>query len=174
MTQAELEALAAHALSFLDGVAHRLVHDATWGTTTGHVTAPGGLGFPRPQKLVLVGGGAASVAELAQPIEDGFVVTSIAPQGRAVGVRSIKDGELGEPVRDFTVKADAFDVLAATEALSARLWLVPGIRGADRVRVGGSGPTGPRYCVLRIAIVFTANSTAKRIVQRSRLRSISE
>ncbi len=101
---------------------------ATWGTTTGHATAPGGLGFPRPQNLVLVGGGATGVEELAQPIENGLVITSIAVGGRASGVRRIVDGQLAEPVRDLKVSAEAFDVLAATEALSARQWLVPGLR----------------------------------------------
>src|SRR3954447_3669466 len=119
-----------------DGVAHRIVHDATTGTTTGHATAPG-AGHPAPRNLVLVGGGAAGAAELAERIDDGLVITSLAPSSahrlRPLGVRRIVNGELGEPLRGLTISADLFDVLASTEALTSRQWLIPSLR-ADSAR----------------------------------------
>jgi PmbA/TldA metallopeptidase C-terminal domain len=118
-----------------DGVAHRAVHDATTaaraGTaTTGHATRPAGFGAPRPRNLVLVGGGAAGVAELAAGIDDGLLIASLHRLGggdrlQARGVRRIAHGELGPPAPDVAVRADLFDVLAATDALTARQWLVP-------------------------------------------------
>ena len=97
-----------------DGVAHRHIEH-------------------RPGNLVLVGGGAASVAELAKPIQDGLVITSFRPNDRGVGVRRIIGGELAGPVADVEIEADAFDVLASTEALTARQWLVPAL-GYDSAR----------------------------------------
>jgi hypothetical protein len=118
-----------------DGVAHRAVHDATTaaraGTaTTGHATRPAGLGVPRPRNLVLVGGGAADVAELAAGIGDGLLIASLhrlsgGDRLQARGVRRIARGELGPPAPDVQVRADLFDVLAGAEALTARQWLVP-------------------------------------------------
>jgi predicted Zn-dependent protease len=117
-----------------DGVAHRAVHDATTaareGTaTTGHATRPAGFGIPRPRNLVLVGGGAADVAELAAGIDDGLLIASLHRLGQdrlqARGVRRISGGELGPPAADVAVRADLFDVLAATDALTSRQWLVP-------------------------------------------------
>jgi predicted Zn-dependent protease len=117
-----------------DGVAHRAVYDATTAAregavTTGHATRPAGFGIPQPRNLVLVGGGAADVAELAAAIEDGLLIASLHRLGgdrlHARGVRRIARGRLGAPAPDLAVRADLFDVLAATEALTARQWLVP-------------------------------------------------
>ena len=58
-----------------------------------------------------------------------MLITSLSRRGadrwRAHGVRPIAGGELGPPAADADVRADAFAVLAATEALTARQWLVP-------------------------------------------------
>jgi hypothetical protein len=43
-------------------------------------------------------------------------------------VRRIVDGEFGEPLADLTVADELLDVLAATEALTSRQWLVPSLR----------------------------------------------
>ena len=117
-----------------DGVAHRAVHDATTAArestvTTGHATRPAGFGHPRPRNFVLVGGGAADVAELAAGIDDGLLIASLHRLGQdrlqARGVRRITGGELGPRAPDVAVQADLFDVLAATDALTSRQWLVP-------------------------------------------------
>ena len=117
-----------------DGVAHRAVHDATTAArestvTTGHATRPAGFGHPRPRNFVLVGGGAADVAELAAGIDDGLLIASLHRLGQdrlhARGVRRIAGGELGPRAPDVAVRADLFDVLAATDALTSRQWLVP-------------------------------------------------
>ena len=52
-----------------DGVAHRFA-----GPGTGHALAAGGIGGTLPEHLVLVGGGAADLAELAAPIEVGLLI----------------------------------------------------------------------------------------------------
>src|SRR5262249_30214419 len=102
-----------------DGVAHRAVHDATTaapaGTvTTGHAPRPAGFGVLRPRNLVLVGGGATGVPELAAGIDDGLLIASLHRLGgdrlHARGVRRIAHGELGEPAPDLAVRAEAFDV----------------------------------------------------------------
>jgi predicted Zn-dependent protease len=71
-----------------DGVAHRVVHDSTsaaaaGAASTGHAARPGGLADPRPEHLVLVGGGAQDVTELIAPIERGLLIAALTPQDRA-------------------------------------------------------------------------------------------
>jgi predicted Zn-dependent protease len=107
-----------------DGVAHRVVHDATSAhragtTSTGHARLPAGLAAPAPAHLVLVGGGAADVDELAAPLERGVLIGSLG-QGEAQGVRLIVDGRTGTPLPDRTVDIDPLAVLASVQALTSR------------------------------------------------------
>jgi predicted Zn-dependent protease len=122
------------------------VHDtasaARAGTTsTGHASVPARLA-PRPDHLVLVGGGAADHRELAAPIARGLYIPALAraaergsgePAFRTLGAFVIEDGELGPPARDLRVTFDPFDVLAATEALTGRQRLVPGTTASARL-----------------------------------------
>jgi predicted Zn-dependent protease len=98
-----------------DGVAHRQISHAT-----GH--APSAGRTPVPEHLVLVGGGAADVAELAAGIERGLLLTDV---GFAAAARVIEDGELGPPANDLRIAFDPFEILASTDALTARQRLVP-------------------------------------------------
>ena len=101
-----------------DGVAHRGVDRAT-----GHAPSLGER--PRPEHLVLVGGGAADVAELAAGLGDGLLIGALEPDGYVPGARVIAGGELGPPAKDFRVELDPLEVLAATDALTSRQRLVP-------------------------------------------------
>jgi predicted Zn-dependent protease len=123
-----------------DGVAHRAVHDSTTaaaaGTaSTGHATLPGGLAPPRPDHLVLVGGGAAGLAELAAPIERGLLIASLAGD-RAEGVRHIRDGRIAEPATDPIVWWEPLALLGGVQALTSRQRAVPGPSGAVTVCPG--------------------------------------
>jgi PmbA protein len=122
-----------------DGVAHRVVHDTRSAAraggdarTTGHATAPGGSSFgPHPTNLVLVGGGAADEAELADPIERGLYVTRFwyvnpVREKEALltgmtrdGTFLIEDGKVTRPVRDVRFTDSALRILEATEALTS-------------------------------------------------------
>ena len=127
-----------------DGVAHRVVHDTASAAragdgarSTGHATVPGGTAEgPEPINLVLVGGGAADVSELAAPIERGLYVTrlwyvNIVDPKRTLltgmtrdGTFLIEDGRIARPVRDVRFTDEVLRILAATEALSSRPRLV--------------------------------------------------
>ncbi len=115
-----------------DGVAHRVVHDrrsaalaGADGASTGHAIAPGGApGGPHPTNLVLIGGGAADVAELVGPVAGGLYVTSC-ETGLLDGVRRITGGALGAPVAPLRLAGGPLQVLATVEALGARQRLVP-------------------------------------------------
>jgi predicted Zn-dependent protease len=127
-----------------DGVAHRVVHDTRSAAlagrgarSTGHALAPGGaLEGPGPTNLVLVGGGARDVNELAQPIERGLYVTrlwyvnAVHPKRTLLtgmtrdGTFLIENGLITRPVRDVRFSDEALRILDATEALSARPRLV--------------------------------------------------
>jgi PmbA protein len=127
-----------------DGVAHRVVHDTRSAAlagrgarSTGHALAPGGsLGGPEPTNLVLVGGGARDVHELAQPIERGLYVTRLwyvnavhAKRTLLTGMTRdgtflIEDGLITRPVRDVRFSDEALRILDATEALTAHPRLV--------------------------------------------------
>jgi len=125
-----------------DGVAHAVVHDMASGAlagerSTGHASAPGGESFgPVPSNLVLVGGGAADVAELAAPVERGIYVTRLwygnvvrADEALVTAVTRdgtflIEDGEIVRPAADMRLTDDALSVLAGVQALAARAELV--------------------------------------------------
>jgi predicted Zn-dependent protease len=127
-----------------DGVAHRVVHDTRSAAlagrgarTTGHALAPGGaLGGPEPTNLVLAGGGARDVHELAQPIERGIYVTRLwyvnpvhAKRTLLTGMTRdgtflIEDGLITRPLRDVRFSDEALRILDATEALAAQPRLV--------------------------------------------------
>ena len=127
-----------------DGVAHRVVHDTRSAAfagrgahTTGHALAPGGTPEgPVPTNLVLVGGGARDVAELALPIERGLYVTRlwyvnpVHPKRTLLtgmtreGTFLIEDGLISRPVRDVRFTDSALRILDATEALTSAPRLV--------------------------------------------------
>jgi predicted Zn-dependent protease len=132
-----------------DGVAHRAVHDSTSAAaagveSTGHARLPGGLAAPLPEHLVLVGGGAAGVEELAAPIAHGLLIGSITPGGIAQGVRLIRDGRIAEPVANRPVAFDALDVLARVQALTGRQRAVPPARRVPAASVGATLAPGLR------------------------------
>jgi predicted Zn-dependent protease len=110
-----------------DGVAHRAVSDSASGDSTGHATRPGHA-EPWPDHLVLVGGGAADVAELAAPIALGLLIPSFLPGEHESwlldGARLIEGGEPTWPVNGVA-EIDPLAILAATEALTARQQLIP-------------------------------------------------
>ncbi len=127
-----------------DGVAHRVVHDTRsaaaagrGATTTGHALAPGGTPEgPAPANLVLVGGGARDVHELALPVERGIYVTRlwyvnpVHPKRTLLtgmtrdGTFLIEDGLITRPLRDVRFTDSALRILDATEALTASQRLV--------------------------------------------------
>jgi predicted Zn-dependent protease len=128
-----------------DGVAHRVVHDSTSaaaaGTaSTGHATRPGGLAEPRPEHLVLVGGGAENVPELVAPIAAGLLIAVLTPDDRAHGVWLIDSGRFARPVADLDVTFDPFELLAQVQALAAGQRTIPqngGATIAPSLRAGG-------------------------------------
>jgi PmbA protein len=127
-----------------DGVAHRVVHDTRSAAiagggarSTGHALEPGGSAWgPAPRNLVLIGGGAASIEELAAPIERGLYVNRLwylnAVHERTAQVTGvsregtflIEDGRITRPVRDVRFTDSVLRILAATEALTSHQRLV--------------------------------------------------
>ena len=113
-----------------DGVAHRLA-----GPGTGHALRPGGVGGTLPEHLVLVGGGALDLAELAAPIELGLLISALSLHGSwvigrrgaalAEGVRVIRDGAFAEPAANLTVVFEPLELLERTQALTARQRTIP-------------------------------------------------
>ncbi len=113
-----------------DGVAHRFA-----GPGTGHALAPGGVGGTLPEHLVLVGGGAADLAELAKPIEVGLLIPALSVHGGwavgergsalAEGVSVIRGGEVAGPAPNLTVRFEPLELLAAAQALTARQRTIP-------------------------------------------------
>ena len=113
-----------------DGVAHRVVEAGT-----GHAQAAGGVGGTLPEHLVLVGGGAADVSELATPVERGLFIPSLSLHGAwvvgrrgaalAEGVRLIRGGEPAEPVANLTVVFEPLELLSRVQALNARQRTIP-------------------------------------------------
>src|SRR3712207_842294 len=89
-----------------------------------------------PTNMVLIGGGAADVEELAAPIERGLYVTRLwyvnAVHERSAlltgvtrdGTFLIEDGRIARPVRDVRFTDSALRVLAETEALTTQQRLV--------------------------------------------------
>jgi PmbA/TldA metallopeptidase C-terminal domain len=96
-----------------DGVAHRIVSLAT-----GHAVAAG-RPEARPEHLVLVGGGATSVAELLAPIADGLYLPELDRAYR------ILDGALVGRVDAAGLDVDPLEVLASAQALTSRQQTVP-------------------------------------------------
>jgi PmbA protein len=127
-----------------DGVAHRVVHDTRSAAiaggaarTTGHALEPGGSSWgPSPRNLVLIGGGAADVDELAAPIERGLFITRLwylnpvhERTAQVTGVSRegtflIEDGRIARPLRDIRFTDSVLRILAGTEALTSRQRLV--------------------------------------------------
>lgn len=122
-----------------DGVAHRGVHDAAsaarhGANSSGHATQAATLA-PMPDHLVLVGGGAAGIDELAQPIDRGLYVPAFGEPAL-----QIRGGEIGGvAATPPLLEADPLAILASTQALTAAQWLValrghcPGGAGAALV-----------------------------------------
>jgi predicted Zn-dependent protease len=112
-----------------DGVAHRVVEAGT-----GHALGPG-VGGTAPEHLVLVGGGAADISELAAPVERGLFIPSLSLHGGwvigrrgsalAEGVRLIQDGAPAEAVANLTVLFEPFELLSQLQALTGRQRTVP-------------------------------------------------
>jgi predicted Zn-dependent protease len=109
-----------------DGVAHRVVADTASGDSTGHATRPGHA-EPWPEHLVLVGGGAADVAELAEPIEIGLFIPAFLQVDHGWLLDGAQLIEAGEPTWavNGVAEVDPLAVLAATDALTRTQQLVP-------------------------------------------------
>lgn len=127
-----------------DGVAHRVTHDTRSAAragagahSTGHALgAGGGHGGPMPTNLVLVGGGAADVAELAAGVQRGLFVTrlhyvntvrereTLLTGTTRDGTYLIEDGVISRPVQDVRFTDSVLRILSATDALSATQRLV--------------------------------------------------
>jgi predicted Zn-dependent protease len=113
-----------------DGVAHRLVLPGS-----GHAQTPGGTGGTPPEHLVLVGGGAHDLAELAAPIERGLFIPSLSVHGAwivgrrgsamAEGVSHIEGGRRAGPAPNLTVLFEPFELLGRVQALTARQRTIP-------------------------------------------------
>jgi predicted Zn-dependent protease len=113
-----------------DGVAHRLA-----GPGTGHALLPGATSGTLPEHLMLVGGGAAGVTELAAPLDLGLFIPALSMHGAwvvgrrgaalAEGVRVIRAGALAEPAANLSVRFEPFELLARTEALTRRQRTIP-------------------------------------------------
>jgi predicted Zn-dependent protease len=127
-----------------DGVAHRIVHDVRsaaladeGAVSTGHALAPGGAEVgPVPSNLVLIGGGAADVDELARPIERGIYVTRlwytnpVRPKETLItgmtrdGTFLIEDGQITRPLADMRLTDSVLGILERTQDLGQRPRLV--------------------------------------------------
>jgi predicted Zn-dependent protease len=109
-----------------DGVAHRFVADTASGGSTGHATRPGHA-EPWPEHLVLVGGGAADMDELAGPVELGLFIPAFLPADHGWLLDGAQLIERGEPTWavNGVAEIDPIAVLAATEALTGGQQLVP-------------------------------------------------
>jgi predicted Zn-dependent protease len=127
-----------------DGVAHAVCHDTRSAAvaggdahSTGHAVAPGGSAWgAAPTNMVLLGGGAESVDELASTIERGMYVTRLwylnpvhERSATVTGVSRegtflIEDGRITRPLHDVRFTDSVLDILARTEALTSDLRLV--------------------------------------------------
>ena len=119
-----------------DGVAMSVVQDTRTAagagrSSTGHASAPGGSPYgPLPTNLVLVGGGAEDVHELARPIERGVYVTrlwyvnAVRPKETLLtgvtrdGTFLIEDGKIGRPLVDMRFTDSGLGILERTQALA--------------------------------------------------------
>jgi PmbA protein len=141
----DMEAVPKTALALIDaGVAANVVHDTRSASvaggdarSTGHALAPGGWSYgPAPTNLVLAGGEAASLEELAAPIERGLLVTRLwylnAVHERSAlltgvtrdGTFWIEDGRVAAPARDVRFTDSGLRILEACEALTSETRLV--------------------------------------------------
>jgi predicted Zn-dependent protease len=127
-----------------DGVACAVVHDrrsaamaGDGARSTGHATQPGGSpSGPAQTNLVLGGGAATGVAELAAPIELGIYVTrlwyvnpvrekeTLLTGMTREGTFLIEDGKITRPLRDVRFTDSVLRLLSATEALTRESRLV--------------------------------------------------
>jgi predicted Zn-dependent protease len=127
-----------------DGVAHHVCHDTRSAAraggdarSTGHALAPGGDPHGAlPTNLVLRGGGAASVDELAAPIERGIYVTRlwylnvVHPKQTLLtgttrdGTFLIEDGRISRPLQDVRFTDAVLRILEHTEELTSEQRLV--------------------------------------------------
>jgi predicted Zn-dependent protease len=127
-----------------DGVAHRIVHDThsaalagDGAASTGHALSPGGGDWgPIPLNLVLIGGGAATVEDLARPIERGVYVTRlwytnpVRPKETLItgmtrgGTFLIEDGQITRPLVDMRLTDSALGIFERTQDLGSRPRLV--------------------------------------------------
>ncbi len=122
-----------------DGVANRVCHDTRSAAlagggaqSTGHALAVGGSPYGAvPTNLVLIGGGAADLTELARPIERGIFVTRlwytnpIRPKETLMtgqtrdGTYLIEDGEITRRAVDLRMTDSVLGVLERTQALTS-------------------------------------------------------
>jgi PmbA protein len=126
-----------------DGVALNVVHDTRSAAlvegarSTGHAMSPGGSSWgAMPTNMVMIGGGAASEAELCEPIERGVYVTrlwytnAVRPNETLItgvtrdGTFLIEDGKIAAPLEDLRLTDSVLRVLSKTQELTARhvLW----------------------------------------------------
>ena len=160
-----------------DGVANRVVHDTRSAAiagdgarSTGHAIAPGGAPEgPLPRNLVLIGGGAADVDELAAPIERGIYVTRfwyvnpVHPRRTLLtgmardGTFLIEGGRITRPLRDVRFTDEALGLLDRTEALTARLRLV-----CEGEFYGRRFATGVVCPAIRVGALRVTGSTSPR------------
>lgn len=160
-----------------DGVANRVVHDTRSAAiagdgarSTGHAIAPGGAPEgPLPRNLVLIGGGAADVDELAAPIERGIYVTRfwyvnpVHPRRTLLtgmardGTFLIEGGRITRPLRDVRFTDEALGLLDRTEALTARLRLV-----CEGEFYGRRFATGVVCPAIRVSALRVTGSTTPR------------
>jgi predicted Zn-dependent protease len=127
-----------------EGVARAVCHDRRSAAvaggdarSTGHALAPGGSAWgAAPTNMVLRGGGAESVDDLASTVERGMYVTrlwylnpvhertSTVTGVTREGTFLIEDGKITRPLRDIRFTDSVLDILARTEALTADVRLV--------------------------------------------------
>ena len=113
-----------------------MAHPGLATTGTGHALTAGGSAAQQPEHLVLVGGGAADLAELAEPIETGLLIPALSLHGAwvlgrrgaalAEGVSIIRDGRVPRGGRGphGGVRADRA-ARPVSQALTARQRTVP-------------------------------------------------
>ena len=141
--------------------------------------ARGGVGGTVPEHLVLVGGGAADISELAAPVEHGLFIPSLSLHGGwvigrlgsalAEGVRVIRDGEPAEPVANLTVLFEPFELLSQVQALSrapADGPVAAAALGADGVGDRRPPPPAPAAAVRRRSGLISRPSWPGRAARR--------
>jgi predicted Zn-dependent protease len=135
----DAEAVPKTELTLIDaGVARHVVHDSRSAAlagggarSTGHALAPGGdPEGPAPTNLVLAGGSAGSLDELAAPVRRGVYVTRlwyvnpVDPRLTLLtgvtrdGTFLIEDGRITRPLRDVRFTDSVLRILAATDDLT--------------------------------------------------------